>query len=109
MIDGGAKPWVAVAGPDGKRPANCEVTYWTKDGRTLVFVVQNVPVGGSSFGGGGAEGLAAGEIPIDVQFAQPVRDAVDERTGKRLGDGRKFRFQFNRAEAVFMSFQGGPR
>ncbi len=106
VLDAGAKPWVAVTGPDGRRPANCEVTYWSKGDRRLVFVVQNVPIGGGSAGGGGAEGLVARTIPVEVEFARAVRDVIDERTGTKLGDGRKFRFQFNTAEAVLLSIAG---
>jgi hypothetical protein len=36
------KPRVAVTSA-GARPRNCEVTYWTRDNRTLLFIVQKTP------------------------------------------------------------------
>ncbi|HPD15983.1 MAG TPA: beta-galactosidase trimerization domain-containing protein [Planctomycetota bacterium] len=108
-LSGGAKPWVRVAGPDGARPRNCEATYWSKGGRTYVFVLQNAEVTGSDVGGGGVEGLAAKKHPITVAFPSPVKDAIDERTGKKLGDGASFTLDFNPVEAAFFSFEGGGR
>lgn len=102
-----ARPWVKVTSA-GQRVPNIEVTYWTKNGRTLVFVVQKTPVGGGSGGGGWATGLTAREIPIVVEFSGPVRDVVDERSGLRLGDGRRFAVTFRTAEAVMLSFDGSP-
>jgi hypothetical protein len=105
----GVAPWLEVVDPrTGRRLPGLEVTAWSKKKRTLVFVLQNVPVASSPTGGGGAVGLAAGPLPIEVRLAGPVRDAVDERTGKRLGDGRGFRFVLDQAEAVFFSFAGKP-
>jgi len=103
----GVRPWVAVTS-GGRRPQDAEVTYWSKGGRTLLFVVQNAAVTGSSQGGGGAEGLVQETMPMEVEFSAPVRDVIDERTGKRLGDGSRFRFEFRTAEAVFLSFRGEP-
>jgi hypothetical protein len=37
-----------------------------------------------------------------------VKDAVDERSGKKLGDGKSFTFDFNLGEAVVLSFAGAP-
>jgi len=87
------------------RPANCEVTYWAKSGRTLVFVLQKPATSGNAAGGGGADGLVDKTIPISVEFAMPVRDVVDERRGKKLGDGRKFSLEFKTTEAAFLSFR----
>ena len=47
-------------------------------------------------------------MPLEVAFAAAVQDVIDERTGKRLGDGSRFRFEFRTAEAVFLSFRGEP-
>jgi len=104
----GVKPWVTVAGADGERPQNCEVTYWSKDGRTLCFVLQNAEVTGSSVGGGGVEGLTGKKQAITVKLAQPVKGLIDERAAKPLGEGTTFSFSFNPAEAVFFSFAGQP-
>jgi len=108
VLAAGVKPWVTVAGPDGKRPYNCEVTCWRKGGRTLCFVLQNAAVTGSAYGGGGVEGLIKKKQKITVSFPAPVRDLIDERTGKKHGTTKSATFDFNPVEAVFFSFAGRP-
>jgi hypothetical protein len=109
----GIAPWIAAVDPQTGRPlTGLEVTAWSRgesEGeRTLVFVMQNVPVASSPTGGSGAVGLATGPLPMEIRLAAPVRDAVDERTGSRLPAGKSFRFVLNQAEAVFFSFAGKP-
>jgi hypothetical protein len=107
VLAAGVRPWVRVTAA-GKRPANTETTYWTKDGRTLVFVLQKAATSGNSAGGGGADGLVDRTLDVDVELAAPVRDLRDERTGRRLGDGKTVSLPFHTTEAVFFSFQGTP-
>jgi hypothetical protein len=83
-------------------------TAWAKDGRTLVFVLQDVSIRGSATGNRGAEGLVERRIPIEVRFAAPVAGAVDERTGRKLPDGSRFTFDLDTTQAVFLSFAGAP-
>ncbi len=101
----GVAPWIAVT---GGRPIPLEATYWSKAGRTFVFVLQNVPIAGRMTGGGGAVQLAAGELPVEVRLAAPVRDVRDERAGRKLPDGDRFSFRVDAAEAVLFSFAGMP-
>ncbi len=101
---GGAEPRLKILG-NGKRPVNCEATYWRKGDRTFVFVVQKATVSGGAMGGGGAEGLRKGVIPIDLEFAKTVRNVVDERSGERLGDGKVFSRSFDQVSAVLLSFE----
>jgi hypothetical protein len=54
------------------------------------------------------EGLITGRLKVDVEFPAVVKDVVDERAGKKLGDGRKFTFEFDAPEAAFFSFAGAP-
>ncbi|HEX3557092.1 MAG TPA: beta-galactosidase trimerization domain-containing protein [Thermoanaerobaculia bacterium] len=108
ILRAGVSPWIEVTSA-GRRPAvPLEATYWSKGDRTLVFVLQNVPVASSPAGGGGAEGLAAITIPLEVRLAAPVHGVVDERTGRKLPDGDRFSFRLDTAEAVLFSFAGGP-
>jgi hypothetical protein len=104
VLAAGVTPRVKVTS-GASRPRNCEVTYWSKAGRTLMFIVQSAAVSSSEVGGGGAEGLGEKVLPLDVEFPSAVADVVDERSGKKLGDGSKFSFQFRTAEAVFLSFK----
>ncbi len=107
ITDAGVKPWVKVTA-NGKRPVNCETTYFTKNGRTFVFIVQNATVTSTSLGDTKTEGLGAGKLNVDVEFSGAVKDAIDERAGKKLGDGAKFQVEFNTAEAALLSFDGKP-
>ena len=102
----GVSPWIEVHSLG--RPIPLEATYWSKGGRTFVFVLQNVPIASRATGGGGAVGLAAGEVPVEVRLAAPVRGVRDERTGRALPDGRRFAFRLEAAEAVLFSFPGPP-
>ncbi|HVC96406.1 MAG TPA: beta-galactosidase trimerization domain-containing protein [Pirellulales bacterium] len=102
----GVRPWLSVTAANGRRPENLEVTYWTKGDRTLLFVLQNATVTGSALGGGGAEGLVHQRTKLNVEFPADVDDVVNERTGERLGAGRRFAFDFNSVEAIFISFRG---
>jgi hypothetical protein len=75
----------------GARPRNAEVTYFSKGGRTYVLVVQNVPMGGGSAGGGQAVGLVDDTITVDIDFLAAVSDLRDERSGEALGRGARRR------------------
>ncbi len=99
----GVTPRLKILGADGVRPPRCEATYWHKDGRVYIFVVQNAAVTGSALGGGGAAGLEKRTLSITVEFPAAVQDVVDERTGRSLGAGRTFQFDFNTVEAVLLS------
>jgi len=108
----GVAPWVRVSTPvktaSGGGPIPLEATYWSKGGRTFVFVVQNIPIASRSTGGGGAVGLTAGEIPVEVRLAAPIQGVRDERTGRKLADGDHFSFRIEATEAVLLSFAGPP-
>jgi len=110
VLSAGLKPWVEVVAQDGERPRNCEVTYWhhPKTDRTYCFVLQNAPVTGSAYGGGGVEGLIEKKQKVTVKFRRPVPDLTDERTGKRFGRTATATLEFNPVEALMLSFAGKP-
>lgn len=111
LAEQGASRWIEAVDPETGQPVEgLEITAWEKEGRTLVFVHRNLPVAGGPRGGGRAVGLTVRNVPLELRLAGPVRQAVDERTGRKLPDGRRFRFTLNTAEATFFSFEGGrPR
>jgi hypothetical protein len=100
----GVSPWITAKAAG--RPLHLEVTAWSRGGRTLVFVLQNVPISGGATGGGGAVGLVEAKVPIEVRLAGPVTEVRDERTGQKLPDGDRFTFELDTTEAVFWSFRG---
>jgi len=102
----GVKSWIHITDDHGQRPANLEVTYWTNGGRTYVFLLYNAAVSGSAVGGGGVEGLVRQQMKINIELPADVADCVNERTGEKLGSGRRFSCPFNSVEAVMVSFAG---
>ena len=105
-INPSGRPPRVVVTYQGRRPPHCEVTYWSKSGRTYVFVLKNLPVNATTTGGGGVARLNAEGISIDVELPT-AQKVVDERTGKVLGDGKRFSFRWNGVEPVFFSYAGG--
>ena len=103
----GVEPWVRIQGA-GEKEFGYEVTYWTKDGRTILFLIGNAEVRGTSLGGGNAVGLKTEKLPVTLAFSAPVKDVKDERAGKPLGDGREFKVTWTQNEAVVLSFAGDP-
>jgi hypothetical protein len=100
---GGPSRWVDLKGA-GEAEHGCEITYWRKANRTIVFLCMNPELAVTSTGGGNAVGLKSGTVPIVLHFAVAVHDARDERTGKSLGAGAQFPFDWNRTEAIVLSF-----
>lgn len=89
----GALPEVTT---DGR---NLEITRWRAGDRILLFVVQNPPLRPD-----GTRALSGVRRRIELRFAHPVRDLVDERAFQSLGDGDRFLFDFPPAEALFLSY-----
>ena len=107
LEDAGIRRWVELKGA-GPKEFGYEITYWKKDGRTIVALVFNPEIAVSSVGGGNSVGLKSETIPVTLKFAGAVRDARDERTGKALGEGAEFKFDWTMNQAVVMSFAGAP-
>ena len=97
----GVKPWVSL---DGEKAFGREITYWNKGDRTIVFVVFNPETVAALTGTDNPVGLKSETIPVTLRFARPVNDARDERTGKQLGTGNSFRFDWKMDEAIVISF-----
>jgi len=103
QINASGRPPRVVVRHQGRRPPQCEVTYWSKAGRTFVFILRNVPVNATTTGGGGAAGLSSQAMTLDVELPA-ARKVVDERTGKALGEGKVFSFRWSGVEPVFFSY-----
>jgi hypothetical protein len=103
----GVRRWVDLKGAAG-REFGYEITYWRKDNRTIVCVCFNPELSGSSTGGGNSVGLKTDIIPVTLAFSGAVKDVRDERTGKGLGAGKEFKFDWPMNQAVVVSFAGPP-
>jgi hypothetical protein len=99
----GVERWVEIEDA-GAAEHGYEITYWEKDGRTIVMLVLNREDIVSS----PVAGLRDDVIPITLKFDTPVLDARDERTGAGLGDGMRFDFDWVANQAVVLSFAGDP-
>ena len=104
ILAAGVKVPITVTDKDGKRPYNCEVVYWKQGRKVTCFILQNAAVSGTALGGGGVEGLKNSVKKIKVKLPGKTRNCVNERTGKSLGSGDTFFFDYNAAEAVMFSF-----
>ena len=106
--EAGPKRWARITGVAPETVHGYEITYWKQGNRTIVFVVFVPEITGSSLGGGNAAGLKTDAVGITLQLAGKVRNARDERDGRKLGDGDHFQFTWKMNEAVVMSFEGAP-
>jgi hypothetical protein len=105
LLAAGVTPWITVE--SGGHPADLETVAWWNGGRTYLLAMQNVLTYRASPAIWGAASTP-GSIPLDVELAGNVKDARDERSGRRLADGRRFHFDLQPAAAVFWSFAGLP-
>ncbi len=105
--DAGATPWVRIKGA-GAEEFGYEITYWTKGGRTILFVISNPEITVTELGGGNAVGLKTAKVPVTLAFAGPIKDVKNERTGQKLEDGKEFKVDWTQNEAVVLSFAGEP-
>lgn len=107
VLSAGVKPWVRLKNA-GEREHGYEITYWSKGSRRILFVCSNPELSGSEAGGGNSVGLKSDVIPVTLQFAAPVAGVRDERTGKDLGGGSEFKFDWAMNRAIVVSFEGAP-
>lgn len=105
---GGAVPWIQAKPAGPARLPPLEVTYWSKGGRTLVLILQNVPIRVGLSGENGSVGLVQAKVPVEIRLAAPVTGVIDERTGRALPDGGRFVLDMDTTEALFFSFAGPP-
>jgi hypothetical protein len=99
------EPRVLIA-DSGEREHGLEITRWKlPEGRTLLFLCLNPETRGTSLGGGNSVGLKTASVPVRLQFAAPVQDVRDERSGRTLGSGNEFTAQWKQNEAVALSFR----
>ena len=100
-------PWVRLKDA-GAATHGYEVTYWRKDGRTIVCLGLNADVDANQFGGGQAAGLKTDWIAATLVFGASIAAVRNERTGQELGTGREFTVDWKMNEAVIISFAGPP-
>jgi len=103
LHDSGLSRWVEIENA-GPATHGYEITYFVKDGRTIVMLVLNP----ENIVSGTAVDLRDDVAAVTLKFDTPVLDARDERTGAALGDAMRFNFNWKLDEAVVLSFAGDP-
>jgi len=107
LTEAGVARWVHLKNA-GETEHGYEITYWQKEGRTIVCLCLNPEVAGSQLGGGNAVGLKTRSIPVKFCFTANVESVRDERSGKELGHGKEFGLDWAMNEAKIVSFSGPP-
>ncbi len=103
LKEAGLEPRALVQDGKGNVLNGFECIYWQNGERTVVCVLANkihkatvtsfsVSVDGKPF-------------TAELVFKTPVRDFINERTGKKQGDGKRFSFPFKPWEASVFSFR----
>jgi hypothetical protein len=101
-VTGGGR-WVYIDGA-GDRENGYEITYFAKDGRTILFLCYKPEITSGSLAGGNSVGLKTDTIAITLKFAKPISGVKDERAGTALPDGDTFKFTWTMNQAVVLSF-----
>ncbi|MDB6174936.1 MAG: hypothetical protein JWL59_4247 [Chthoniobacteraceae bacterium] len=108
LSDAGITPRVRLKSAD-ESTHGYEMTYWAKAAgsskRTILFLCLNPEISGTALGGGNSVGLKSALVPVTLQFAKEVQ-LRDERTGKEMGSGKEFSFDWKQNEAAVVSFEG---
>ncbi|NRA38077.1 MAG: beta-galactosidase trimerization domain-containing protein [Planctomycetes bacterium] len=107
ILEHGLKRWVEITS-DAQKAFGYEVSYFEKDGRTILFVTLNVEILGNSLGGGNASGLKTDTIPVTISFDKKYTDIIDERSGKKHGSKKEVQVDWQQNAAVVLSFKGSP-
>jgi hypothetical protein len=90
---------------DGRPARMTEAIFWMNGDRTTLCVVQNLDRKARIDGFGAVEGdLHGGPVLLKLAFASPVKDLVNERSGRRLGDGTRFEDSYTPWEANVYTF-----
>ena len=108
ILAAGVRTTVRLKGA-GEKEHGYEITRWqkpaTKDqpAKEMLFLIHNPETTGDSLGGGNSSGLKTATIPVTLQFAAPVKNLHDERSGKDLGTGTEFTLDWKQNEALVLS------
>jgi len=90
---------------DGKPLLRTEVTRWQAGDRTLLCVARNPLVFGEA-SEPWQETIVPGEtVLLEILLDRSVQAAVDERTGRALGDGDRFEVPWTTDQAAVVSFE----
>ena len=104
LFEAGVRRWVEIEGASEKE-FGYEITYFRKaDGGRVLFCCSNPEISGSETGGGNAVGLKTEIVEISLKFAKPVKNVRDERSGKSLGSGDRFKLKWVQNEAIVLSY-----
>ena len=88
---------------NGKPAQNVEVTYW-KNGSSYVFSVLGNPLRLSDeFGGKVFYGKEPSSSKVTLILNRHAKYAIDQSTGKKLGEGKEFTIDWQQPRAAVLS------
>ena len=101
---GGVTPRLAISAKDGAAEL-IETLFWGNGPRTTVCVIKNTHRAATINSFGDMKGqLGDAAVQITLDFAKPVKDLRNERTGKAMGAGKTFTDSFVPWEANVYSY-----
>jgi len=104
LKDGGVSTRLAISS-NGAPAKLMESLFWKNGARTTVCVVKNIDRSATINSFGEVKGgMGEAAVPIQLDFAKPVKDLKNERTGKVLGAGKTFTDTFVPWEANVYSY-----
>lgn len=99
ILSAGVKPWVTVEN-ENSDTFGYEITYFTKDTKTILNLVQNP----ETLTSGTAVDFRTGTVPITLRFLQSIQHLYNEDTGVDLGSGDVFTMNWDRITMITLSF-----
>ncbi len=102
--EAGLRPRVMLK-ENGGPAVGSEAILWRNGNQTVLCIVRN-PVRGPAVNPLWKEELAGPEsVKLGIEFAENVKDLINERTHARLGDGKSFTDEWKPWEANIYSFR----
>lgn len=90
---------------EGTPPLRTEMTRWQEGDRTILCIARNPLVFGEA-SEPWQETIVPGEtVPLEILLDRPVQGAVDERSGRALGDGDRLEVPWTTDQAAVVSFE----
>lgn len=105
LKDGGIATRLTITSDDAIASKLIESLFWKNGKRTTVCVVKNIDRAATINSFGDIKGgIGEAAVQIKLEFAKPVKDLKNERTGKAMGAGKTFTDTFVPWEANVYSY-----
>lgn len=92
---------------NGKKTTQIESVFWkSKNGKNIVCILKN-PFQTSDVNAAGETGEVFSDTPetITLKFKTPIKNLVNFRTDKKIGNGSEFKVEFKSSEALIFTYE----